>query len=641
MYTYQKALVAYFCLYFPEVNDSVVENIHCEVTRNFPAMDLIFPGQRFFKLQRSGNREIHMAYKPRWSEKEDKFVIDCLGPFSGIRSRRGPANSVAPKSGMIRIRLAGDGAGCERLAASDQILLTRDNVGPSTLREIKKIFCWNQEPGESYSGFTSRVCAAIQSLRPVSNLLLGFAAPAISKRLEPWEMSTKIFNESKEPALVRVLRDFDLYATKQAIVGPSKKPPPVAIVESPSINDETLLAFPSPRRLAFDVDEDLLDPGIFPDMDDGDALPDNCHIPPLDLGLPNRDVRQILPNSPADEGMRAATVRNKPIKVKQYPSLTIDGNSETIDWGASNMERCARVEWFPGFRRITCPDQHSLSRVVGDTFRTLTGSRDLLDLLDSENLILQSIGGMHDEAKNAVNSCLTGCGRQTEKHAHAFSKNDYVLTEWKVEGKVWYSAENTHLTSANFNLAERCLLVDRIADCLGGRRHIDATTNNMVWVFDSIPTAVDFQNYCVFLLCGNSNHFFGLHNRARKIYLRRCRQEAARAARKELSNSSRKRKANQVVEPEPEPHFVVGFRRHDTRLPYFFVIGNSDQKRCTNPLVQHDFCIAIPDRIFYQTHYTAIESKPKTRPPNKANKGNAIFVRFLQTAQIVPSVIPV
>jgi hypothetical protein len=163
----------------------------------------------------------------------------------------------------------------------------------------------------------------------------------------------------------------------------------------------------------------------------------------------------------------------------------------------------------------------------------------------------------------------------------------------------------------------------------------------MVWVFDSIPTAIDFQNYCVFLLCGSSSHFFGLHNKARKIYLRRCRQEAARAARKEAANSSRKRKASQVVEPEPEPHFVVGFHRHDTRLPYFFVIGNSDQKRSKSLLVQHDFAIVIPDRIFYQQHYTGIESKPRARPPNKANKGNAVFVRFLRTPQIVPSIVAV
>jgi hypothetical protein len=673
METHQKAVVDYCVNYFPWYNKAMNENDNCEELRcmdgkdGFPATDIVFAGQHFFDTEKkvSGDYEVSV-YKPEWNGKE--FIARRVDDYGRIKYSMNTAGKFP--DGQVQTRISLDKSeDCSSLASHEGMVIRREHVGPAEYLEIKKLFCSQQADSESYEDFNTRICSAIQALPNVSKFIVsGGRVPAETNfPKQEWETKADMWNLSIEEPLERLIEDFsnnillshkesdndegyDDSATDKArpakICRPNNSMNGVfksisqtvtsfrngtldTNIDQPSTNatlpttlptnvhqpsPSTDATLPTNRQSTTNVLETYaMLPTIAQDRQSTDAfLPNRPIVPPCATLLPNTSLVPVVYR--AKKGRRGA-----PVIPPQLPILkSREGVARTLDWTNKNMEGCCAVEWKENCRVMSLPNDHSTDRVYADYFKDYEGSLDLFERMGK--CAVASTPAMMDYGKDAINSCLRA--KKKNYFSKSFCKSSFEITYVEEGGRCGYSAKNLHLKDTQFSEAGRCQLVDEIAIKLGGMKTVHQ--DKFWWIFRDESVAIEFQCYCCFVCCGNSEFYMKLHFRARNQHNKWNRQKEEFLT--SVEGGKKRKHQPQIQQPhitEKGKNFIVAFG-NDYSLPYFFIIGTQGTRNDIS--VQHDFSIAIPDRSYYNHHFANMSRKPSS----KYGKGSAIYIRFLQ-----------
>ena len=290
-----------------------------------------------------------------------------------------------------------------------------------------------------------------------------------------------------------------------------------------------------------------------------------------------------------------------------------NGVERRLDWTAQNMERIARQDWCgpennQHTRITTFPNQASLAMISGCSFKGIEGARDLITHVHGpfQTIPEKLLPNLFDEARNAVNSLRFKSNRPLLKGN--FETVDFTYKRFHGDqGEAYYTCACTKLPGLDIEVYfsfGRCLLCDRIATCLQGRRLPHG--ENFLWVFGTRNLARQYLLTCVMLTTGTSQHYIDLHRRARRDY-KRCLT---------LANYTTDPKHNKKDE---STRFVFAYAPEAGKEPpFFYVIGHREKV--------HDFAIAIPSLTFQQK----FRAKKTTK---RDAKGDAIYIRPFYSQQ--------
>ena len=654
------------------VTHAELENIVCECYRSSVCVDCVFPGQSFYELTQRNGRSSLLELVPRWEDVLQRFDAGSVGVFQGVKVDDWNTDCDLV-SGKIPVKLNTGGT-------QEQFLLTRENVGPVILRQIKELMCRPLEPGDTASSYQKRICAVIEGFPEVT---------AVINKTQPrqrdadnwlqldcqWERDEVTWAKAKVP----IKCDNDDQDGKTGLCETEMDIAADELLEHPLIDFDEEVEIVEPltqirKKSRCDEEVEIIEPftqlrkksrwdTVTPPRQQSirdvfRSISASMTARRTGTATAQAPVREATAQGPVREAEALALVPFAPPPARapcQRKALTRECTVASLEnpsvWqkppqnkelpGSPNRGVASGMPTFldsDGLRKSLDWSNENIARIskqvwvgesrvcmfpTSDSFDKVAGEGfngfvGSRDMFDLPCVTTYTLPTLLDEAKNAVNSARQDLGRMPIEGS--FRKCDYSWQARSYDRKLYHTFICFKMEGVDFSCVGQCLLCDKIAELLEGRKVPCQAA--YVWGFQDRNLARQHFMLCAILTSGSSYHLRHLHGRARKWYhggMQRAR---------EIHGSVPK--TNQA-----ETHYVVAFNAPGSPVPFFYVIGNlncpppTQHNFLRNPGVCDDFCIVVPDRGFYRKHYA-----PGSRKPTKKDvKGTALYYRLVHSEE--------
>ena len=198
-----------------DVTSAIVENILCESSRANPGTDCLYPGQFFLELNHNAvTGKYYQTYStPEWNGS--RFCTKHAREYTGVPVSDWNGRHHLPLGTLVLRKGTGEGQGHDV-----QIRLTRNDIGPHIMLEIKELMCSPRRKTESGTAYNNRIRKGIAKFPAVKKVVNACKEDEVLQAqtwaAPQWEVKARRWNRVEDPRLKSALARHGTATTSSA-----------------------------------------------------------------------------------------------------------------------------------------------------------------------------------------------------------------------------------------------------------------------------------------------------------------------------------------------------------------------------------------------------------------------------------------